>query len=133
MLDYLILCRCDYMIHSLGSVTNAVLLTRPDLKSELIGAQYKSRGTYPQLVEGCNIAYEDGYVALIHPLKPENNLFAEETIGKLCEICDGWSAMPKVLQKLNSHLPDNEQWTDKKLNKNLKMLINKGFVSTTTV
>ncbi|MDA4846345.1 hypothetical protein [Hoeflea poritis] len=40
ILDYAGLCRCDFMIHNFGSLTNAVLLTRPDIGNLLIGYDY---------------------------------------------------------------------------------------------
>lgn len=41
ILDYAGLCRSHYMIHNFGSLTNAVLLTCPDIGNHLVGADYQ--------------------------------------------------------------------------------------------
>ncbi|QKQ26818.1 hypothetical protein [Candidatus Reidiella endopervernicosa] len=40
MLDYLLLCRSQVLIHNFGGLTNAVLLTEPEIKSVLISEGY---------------------------------------------------------------------------------------------
>lgn len=40
VLDYAGLCECDFIIHNFGSITNAVLLTRPKIGNQLIGEKY---------------------------------------------------------------------------------------------
>lgn len=39
IMDYLLLCQSDVLIHNLGSLTNAVLLTKPGIKSILMGKE----------------------------------------------------------------------------------------------
>jgi hypothetical protein len=133
MLDYMLMCRCNHLIHCLGSVTNAVLLTNPDITSELIGDQYKSRGQYPTLVDNCIIEYDDGFVTLTHPKNESNTIFVEESVGKFCELCDGWNVMPKVIEKLNCQLAEDEQWDGKKLNAYLERLVARGFIAVRNV
>ena len=38
IMDYLIICQSDVLIHNLGSLSNAALLTNPSIKNVLIGS-----------------------------------------------------------------------------------------------
>jgi hypothetical protein len=128
MLDYLLLCRSDHMIHSFGSVSTTVLLTKPEMTSELVGKQYKTHKHLPKLIDDCSLEYQDGLVEIFPADNNLSSVLAEESIGKLCEISDGTKTKAQALKALNQQLPDDSRWDEAKFEDHLIMLVNKGII-----